>query len=79
MSEITYKQSYIVKFPLRKCLQVRVDRIWQVVGGCARSKRNPKRPYRQLWAPCKSIHSWSKVSASGKKIYIEYVLPGVNY
>ena len=25
---------------------VRVDRIWQVVGGCARSKRNPKRqPY----------------------------------
>jgi hypothetical protein len=35
MSDITYKQSYTEKFPLHKCLQV--DRIWQVVGGCARS------------------------------------------
>ena len=33
MSEITYKQSYIVKFLLCKCLQGRVDQIWQVVDG----------------------------------------------
>jgi hypothetical protein len=60
MSDITYKQSYTEKFPLHKCLQVQVDRIWQVVGGCARSKQNPtrkRRAYRQtLSAPIGRIH-----------------------
>ena len=43
---------------------VRVDRIWQVVGGCARSKRNPKRPtlsaptYSRLQSPVKMAVAW---------------------
>ena len=28
---------------------------------------------------CKSVRSWNIVSASGKKMYIEYMLPGIYY
>jgi hypothetical protein len=57
MSDITYKQSYTVKFPLQKCLQVQVDQWWVAVPILSKQQATLSTP---MWSTLQlSMKSWT--------------------